>query len=425
MTEQTRHPCWRRAFQRIRVDYRLVGLQAVGDISIQIGNFGVPFIAIELFGKSTALAGLMTFCIGLPYLILGTRIGRYVDGHTIRSSLAVAIYIRILSLVSVIGFIQGHNYFSTPLLVALLSLSMTVLGAGSSIYEISVYSLITRSMSADRLAYTNSYLLSATSTALLVIPALSAAIVSTTSVATLYAVDTLIAVLAIFHLLRRSDAGAAMNRPPDKVAHVGRSGFGLILKQPDLLDLVMVSTALKFFVRSGNVVFIIGLSAVFDMRPIDMSVLIAMTGIGVLLSSTFGWRWGAKSGLRQTLIFSALGSAFAWGMIGVAFWFPKLPHTMILLGVGNLAFGFCTATFNSSTATLKQKTSPSEAQAAVHASFQMLGWSALAAGSLVGGETARIWSFPAVFLSVGIGIGLGALMLTIRPARYLRLVYTP
>jgi MFS family permease len=377
-------------------------LQASSDFATQIGSFAIPYIGLQMFGGSALLTALMTFSLGLPYLVLSTAAGSFVDRHHIKYSFRLSLPARMMA--SVICF-TCLFYFSERdkiLLIIILMTSLFMVGAGSMLFDLGLYAAITRCFLAGRLYKVNSQIMSATSLSLFVVPSLSSVLISLLGVSSLYIADAVLLVFCTPLVMKISDRSPIEHPPHVEDCH--ENGTKYIIRHKQLIDLAIATVIAKLFVRIGNVVFVLAASLILHLSSIVVGGLIAMTGVGVLLSAWSGPKLIITLGLRRTVSMSLIASGGAWSLIWVAYlsaghWLP-----LAEIATGNVIFGFGASLFNSTSATLKQQITESKYQATVQACFQTIGWISLLTGTLVGGVSATYLGIQSMFIVASLGI---------------------
>lgn len=397
--------------------YTLTILQLVADFATQVANFSLPYIALRIFGGSTLSNGLMMFVHGAPYLLIGGIIGRLIDKNRSSLCLVVASTIRLLSLVPIIWVMHTHHLPLSSNIVAVLAISLFALGTGSAALDISLYSLLTRIIKGENLAKANSRIQFATSVALIVTPGTAALIVSRYNIEGAYIFDFLLTLVGVPLIFRSPEGWAISEKRSDVAGRRSPLSFLRELSRYDLLDIAFVISIFKIFVRIGNVLFIMAMTSLIACTPTTIGVLIALTGIGVSVASMWGDKIVGCIGLQHTLAISSFGSALSWLLIAAACVVNQHDISVTMVAAANLFFGFSTAVFNSTSATLKQSKSPPSTQARIHSYFQALGWSSLLAGSVIGGLGAEFISFSGMFTVVAVGIFIGSVMLVMRISR--------
>ncbi|AFW02895.1 MFS transporter [Gluconobacter oxydans] len=394
--------------------YILTILQLVADFATQVANFSLPYIALQIFAGSTLSNGLMMFVHGTPYLLIGRIIGRLIDRTRSSLCLFVSFTVRLLSLLPIIWIIHTNHFLLSANTVVVMGIALFALGTGSAALDISLYSLMTRIIKNENLAKANSRIQFATSVALIVTPGIAALIVSRYNIEGAYIFDFLLTLIGIPLIFLAPEGRAISAKRRDMIARRSSSSFLRELSRYDLLNIAFVISIFKFFVRIGNILFVIAMTNLLSCTPTTIGVLIALTGIGVSVASISGDKIVGYIGLQRTLAISSFGSALSWLLIAAACVVNKHDISVTMVAIANFFFGFSTAVFNSTSATFKQSKSPPSSQAKIHSYFQTLGWSSLLAGSIIGGLGAEFISFSGMFTVVSLGIFIGFVVLVAR-----------
>ncbi len=138
---------------------------------------------------------------------------------------------------------------------------------------------------------------------------------------------------------------------------------------------------------------------------------LSAAGFGVLIGT------GAVGGVVGSLSAQRLVNRFGRGTIlvaGCAFMAPGLlitglASTPLIAGVGVVVSGAAVAVFNVTGRSLRQALVPDRLLGRVVASFRLVGYSAIPAGSLLGGLVARWTSVPTIYVLAAIGTGVSAM----------------
>ncbi len=336
--------------------------------------FALPLLVFELTGSAVSL-GLATAVSFLPYLLFGVLIGTWMDRIDRKRFMIVADIARALTISSI------------PYLAVLDSLAVWwiyVVGFANSTIKIGFdagqFAALPSLVSRENLVRANGRLQAAWSTVSLIGPLLAGQLVTVVATSTVLLFDSL-SFLISAGILALTNAG--FNQPSDEEAQTSfrqdlTDGLRYLLTHPVLRNISIMLTLVNLLAITTMAQLVLFAKQQLQANDAQISLLYAAGGGGLLVLSLLA------DPLRKYFRFStvALGSIILYGLLiaGMALTHLFWVATMLWALISGLVI-----LFNINLDSLQQAIVPDHMLGRVRSIDNVLAWSAIPLGSLLGG----------------------------------------
>jgi MFS family permease len=347
--------------------------QTLSNLGSSFTGFALPLLVYTLTGSPVNLA-VTTAAYFLPYLLFGLVIGAWVDRVNRK---------RLMILVD-LG--RGAVIASIPILSYADALSIWWVYAGTFItacltiaFDSCEFAAVPSLVGKDDLVTANGRIMASYQAAQIAGPLLAGVMLATVSVEQLFLVDaaSFIVSAVSLALIRRS---FNPEEPPEQ-KHILRDvseGLRYVLRHPVLRNISVMMALVNFFAATLWTQLVLFGKVELNASNTQLGFLFAAGSAGVVVLGL------AAGAIRKRLSFSiaALGALMVDGIVTVLFAFNHVYVLALVLWAAIAGLGLF---FNINTTSLRQAIVPSHMLGRVVSIAGVLAWSAIPAGTLVGG----------------------------------------
>jgi MFS family permease len=376
--------------------------QTVSELGTAFTLFALPLLVYKLTGSAVDL-GIATAAGFLPYLLFGLVIGAWVDRLHRRPVMIAADVCRAAAIVTIpvlagLGVLHVWWIYGVSFAVATLSIAF---GAGT-------FAAVPGLVGKDDLVAANGRLTAGMHAAHVLGPILAGALlglgIPTASVLYADAASFLVSAASVALIATSLGGGRDGSRARASIVSDVGEGLRFVVATPLLRDLALLTGLANFIGATQWAQLVLFAKERLDATDVQISVMWAAGSAGALVLAVAAARIRRHVGFGQAV----LGAAAVQGVVGVVFAMTT-SYTLALLrwsvriGVGQ--FGGINST------SVRQAVTPPELLARVGTIGQVLSWSAIPAGALVGG-----WAIEASGSVVRVYAAIGLLFLLLAAA---------
>jgi MFS transporter, DHA3 family, macrolide efflux protein len=326
----------------------------------------------------------------LPIVLIGFFAGRLIDRVSRRWILVTC------------DAVRAGVFFALPFTTSALQIVMLALAAGiaTSLFRPAVYAGLPNLVSDDDLPQANGLLQTADNLTWTIGSLVGGALVAASSPDVAYVVNAISFAVSAFLIIRiRERLEEAEPEPSHGRWRDISEGLSLAVRSRALLT-VLVAWSIVMLANAGiNVAEVVLAKDVFSSGDLGYGVLVAATGLGLVLGSLFGGSWIAQRGLAVPYGVSIGLMALGFGAAAAApnVWVAAL--VVIAAGAGN---GVAVIT----NALLVQRGAPDRLRGRAFTVVMSVGYAVLGLGMVIAGPLTNAIGARAVW---GISAGLAAL----------------
>ena len=330
----------------------------------------------------------------LPLIVVGILAGRLIDRTSRRWLLVSADLFRV-------GVFCVLPFATSALQIVLLAFAA---GTATSVFRPAVYAGLPNLVSDRDLPYANGLLQTADNLTWAMGALVGGALVAATSPDTAYWVNaaTFLVSAILISRIRESleeERAPSLGRWRDLV-----DGLKLVTRERPLVT-VLVAWSIVMLANAGvNVAEVVMAKDVFDAGDLGYGILVAGTGMGLVIGSLFGGSWIEQRGMTVPYTLSialmAVGIAAAAAAPNVAL----AAIAVVLAGIGNGAAVVCNAV-------LVQRGAPDRMRGRAFTVVMSIGFAVLGAGMIIAGFLTNalgaraVWGIAAVLLGIATVVG--------------------
>ena len=331
----------------------------------------------------------------LPIVVIGFVAGRLIDRASRRWILVVS------------DAVRAGVFFALPFTTSALQIVVLALAAGiaTSLFRPAVYAGLPNLVSDDDLPEANGILQTADNLTWTIGALVGGALVAATSPDVAYVVNAVSFVVSAVLILRIRQRFEEAEREPSRGGwHDLTDGLALAVRSRALLT-VLVAWSVVMLANAGvNVSEVFLAKEAFSGGDFGYGLLVAATGLGLVLGSLFGGNWIAQRGL--TIPYAASIGLMALGLGAAAaapnVWIASL--VVIVAGAGN---GVAVV----ANALLVQRGAPDRLRGRAFTIVMSMGYAVLGVGMIVAGPLTNaigaraVWGISAGLTAVGALVG--------------------
>jgi MFS family permease len=331
----------------------------------------------------------------LPIVVIGFVAGRLIDRTSRRWILVTCDAARA-------GVFLVLPFATTALQIVMLALAA---GIATSLFRPAVYAGLPNLVSDEALPQANGILQTADNLTWTIGSLAGGALVAATSPDVAYVVNAIsFAVSAVLILRIRENFEEAVREPSRGGWRDLKEGFALAVHSRALLT-VLVAWSIVMLANAGvNVAEVVLAKEVFSAGDLGYGVLVAATGLGLVIGSLFGGSWISQRGLAVPYGVSIGLMALGFGAAAAApnVWVAAL--VVIAAGAGN---GVAVIT----NALLVQRGSPDRLRGRAFTVVMSVGYAVLGIGMIIAGPLTNaigaraVWGISAALMAVGSIVG--------------------
>lgn len=373
--------------------------QTISQLGSSFTAFALPLLVYKLTGSAVNLA-VATAAYFLPYLLFGLLIGAWVD-RVDRKRMMIAVDLGRALVIATIPALSYADALSVWWIYAGAFLTATLTIAFDSGQFAAVPNLVDR----DDLVTANGRLQASFAAATVAGPLTAGLMLAIVDVETIFLVDAASFVLSAVSLaLVRTSFNP--EEPPER-KHILRDvteGLRYVLGHPVLRNISLMMALVNFVAASTYAQLVLFGKVELGLTDTEVGLLFAAGSAGIVVLGL------AAGPIRRRLSFSvaALGALMLNGLLIVAFSFNDAFVPALVLWGAAAGLGLF---FNINTTALRQQIVPGHMLGRVVSIAGVLAWSAIPAGTLIGG-----WVIEATGDVAAVYAGIGLLVFVIAAA---------
>lgn len=380
----------------------------------QVSALALPLTAVLVLGATPVEMGILGALQSLPWLLVGLLAGVWVDRWPRRPVLVVCDVGR-SALIASIPAAAALHLLTMPWLYAVGGL----VGVLSVFFGVAYQAFVPALVRRERLLAANGLLGTSESVAQTIGPGLGGVLVQLLTAPGAIAVDALsfAASALCLVMLRVSEPTRPASRRAGLRKQMGE-GLGALLGNPLLRAIAGNSAILRFFSSVQLAVVVLYATRTLGLSAGAIGAVFACGGIGGVLGATGGGATARRWGMGIALL--AVVSLVATGALLLPLTWLRPRQAIPLLASGYALMGLGTSAYYVNQISLRQAVTPDRLLGRVTAAHRFLAWSAMPAGSLLGGALGETIGLPATLLVAAGGLLLMPLWVLRSPLRALR-----
>lgn len=354
--------------------WRFFSGQTISNLGNSVTAFAVPLLIFKLTGSAVNL-GISGAVQMLPYLLFGLVIGAWTDRVDrkrlmIATDLARAAVIATIPLLAMMDRLEVWWVYGAGFVNATISIA----------FDSSQFAAIPSLVPSDDLVTANGRIQASFSAATVVGPLLAGALIAVITVEDIFLIDaaSFVASALLLMLVRRSFNSAGPAQARGSIRADVMEGLRYVWSHPVLRNISVMMALVNFFGSSVYAQLVLFAADRLRADNTRIGLLFSADAAGVVVISLLaGWfrrRWSFAT--------VALGALMLNGALIVVF--AVLTNFWIALPVWALNGGFGIL-FNINTGSLRQSIVPNELLGRVISVAGVIAWSAIPAGTLLGG----------------------------------------
>ncbi len=420
---------------------KLWASETISQFGTQFSGLAIPFTAYLLtVNQSIRVAsfefGILNALGQLAFPLFALFIGVYVDRHRKKRIMVIANIGRGIALGLIpLAYFTGTLY---TIGLPLLYIVAFMIGLLTAFFDISYQAILPHLVDRQQLVEGNSKLEASRSTAQVVGPGMTGALIQVVGLLRapiVMAIDAL-SYLGSASFLAWMKGEEPVPKPTTTVWHDLKEGLAVVLKNRMLRSIAGSTATSNLFASALFPVFILFLIRELGFSPALIGLVFALGSIGAILGVLSASKLGAKFGVGPIIILSI----FVAGLGGVPYFLasPSLAFTVVSTGplwlIGNIRldgnsliimFGsflgaFGGVVYNINQVSLRQAIVPLKLQGRMNASMRWIVWGTPPAGAILGGSLGLFLGLkPAIEIAV-LGGSLAFLWVLLSPVRSLK-----
>ncbi len=379
-----------------------------------VSRVALPLVAILTLDASPGEVALLRMADLLPGILLGLFAGVWVDRLRRRPLMIWADVGRALLLVSIpLAALFG--------LLRMEQLWVVVFAAGllTALFEVAYQAYLPSLVSRDELVEGNSKLEASGAAVEVASFGLGGWLVQVLTAPIAILVDAVSFVVSAVCLWAiRTPEAPVREAEDDQTTWLAiREGLRVVLHDPILRALGGAHATVQFFISVWATMLLLFLSRDLELEPVVFGVLFAIGGVCSLVGATQADRVARRFGLGRTLLLSLFLSSL--GILTVPLAAGPFVLVVLLVGVQQLTDAPATI-YQIHERSLIQTRAPERSLGRVLASLRVVGWTAMLAGTMVGGLLGEALGPRTTMLIGAVGALPAVLWLVWSPVRQLR-----
>ena len=365
--------------------------QTISNLGSSFTGFAIPLLVYKLTGSALSLAGA-TAAYFLPYLLFGLVIGAWVD-RVDRKRMMIAVDIGRALVIALIPILA----YADALSIWVIYVGAFAISSLSIAFDSGQFAAVPSLVGKNELVTANGRIQASYAAASVAGPLLAGVTLAVASVEDIFLIDaaSFLVSAASLALVRRS---FNPEQPPEK-KHLLRDvqeGLRYVLGHPVLRNISVMMAMFNFVVSTLWAQLVLFGKVRLDAGDTKIAILFAAGSAGVVV---FGVSAGA---IRKRLSFSvaALGALMLSGALTVVFAANTWYWAALVLWGAIQGLGLF---FNINTTSLRQAIVPGHMLGRVVSIAGVLAWSAIPAGTMVGGAVIKATGdVAAVYGAIGV-----------------------
>jgi MFS family permease len=367
--------------------------QTVSVVGSGLSIFVIPTIAILGLGASSFQVAVLSAIPWIAVAVLGLPAGVWLDRWPRREVMIAADVGRAIVVAGLAAATAAH-----VVTISMLAAGLAVTGVLSVFFDVGYQSFLPDVVGGDALVAANSRLEASQSGSRILGPALGGAILQVVGPAlALFADAASFAWSAITLALLRARSGSVRG---------SRTAFGKQLLEgltalrlsPVLARLAVVTALLNLGGSMARSMLAVLAYRDLHVTPAALGAAMGVAGAGFFLGVTLAAPLSGAIGRGGAVVVAAILYGAAWPVALLAFLAPAAPMLCLSLFISNMQLPI----FNITQLSLRQQMTPNELRGRINGTFRVMTWSAIPAGSLIGGVLAGAAGAGAAVLVGGI-----------------------
>ncbi|KTT13356.1 hypothetical protein NS2R_04655 [Pseudomonas oryzihabitans] len=391
------------ALYRARNFYLLWVGQSCSLMGDQIMLVGLPFLAIQAAGVSSAQAALLPFFLYLPFLLISLVVGALVDILPRRETMLCAEIVQFFLFVCLLIFMfnQVLNFYT-------LSFLCFSIGLTNVFFQVSYNSLLPElGFGGDNLHVANSRLLFSESIARTLGPACAGYLIyyfTVASIPIINIVSFFISVLTIYLIKTEKIKNRKTNTRLVVRNLIGdvKKGLSYVRSHSILEPIFSCGFVYVIFLTSSNTGLILYCQEILKMPASTIGILVGATAVGFPIANILAPYVIRLFGVARTLVFSAMFSVFGLCALAGGAEINSIPIMVLASALHGLGEGI----FNPTALTSRQIATPISMLGRVNSVQKFLTWGAISIGSLLAAAVINFASLEWILWFGGIGTAL-------------------
>lgn len=353
---------------------------AASAASVSIARLAIPLVAVTALDVGEFEVGLVSTFLTLPFLLIGLPAGVWVDRLRRRNILAFCQLARSAILISIplfwwVGLLSIWQLYATVLLF----------GSCNVFFDVAYQSYLPSLIGRDRVLEGNAKLVGVQQVFAVGGPSLGGQVVALLTAPVSFVVTSVglaVASTSIFRI--RTVEKAPVRRPESRMFKEVEYGLRLVWGHARLLAIAGSTAWLNLTSYAVYTVTMLFLARTLELSPALIGLFLSVSGVGGLLGSFFSRRMSEKFGPGPAMwLILLIGSPFALVLA-----FVDSGWSLWIAACANGVTAFMTVVYNVTQISCVQALAPDEYLGRVNATMRFLTWSAMPAGSALGGAVA-------------------------------------
>lgn len=393
---------------------KLWGAQTVSLGGSLVSRVALPLVAILTLDATPGEAALLRIADLLPGILLGLFAGVWVDRLRRRplmiwADVGRAVLLGSIPLAALLGMLRLEQLLVVVFVAGLLT----------ALFDVAYHAYLPTLVTRDELVEGNSKLEASGAAIEVASFGLGGWLVQALTAPIAVLIDAVSFVVSAVCLaaIRQPEPATRESSDGQTTWLAIRKGLQLVLHDPVLRALAAAQANLNFCIYVWLSMLLLFLARDLELEPGVFGMLFAVGGVCSLIGATQAERVERRLGLGRTLILMLVIDAVGLLLVPLAggpFWL-----VVLLVAGGQVADGPATI-FMIHERSLIQSTVPDHAMGRVMASLRVIGWTAMLAGTIVGGILGEVLGARPTMLIGAIGALPAALWLVWSPVRRLR-----
>jgi MFS family permease len=393
--------------------------QTVSHFGSQITGLALPLVAILVLDATTFEVSVLTVITWLPLFAFSLPAGVWVDRLRRRPIMIVADWGRAAALGSI-----PLAYFLDILSLGQLYVVSLIAGTLTMFFDLTYQSYLPTVVARDELGEGNSKLELSRSAAQVAGPGLAGVLVTALTAPYAILLDAISFVASALSLgrIRRREQRPEVpaDGRPGLRAEIAE-GLRFTLPHPIQRPIIVFVAVSNFFVNMLFAIYLVYVVRALDLSATTIGVIFSLGAVGSLVGALTANRVARVFGIGPGLIVIATAGGLGLLLIPLASGVLVIP----LLVVANFLWGFFVLNYFVTAVSLIQAITPDRILGRVNASMRVVGWTAMLAGTLIGGVLGELIGVRQTMWVGAVGAMPAVLWLYCSPVRGLSTMAVP
>jgi MFS family permease len=364
--------------------------QTISSLGSSFTTFALPLLIFKLTGSALNLA-FATATAFLPYLLFGLLMGAWAD-RVDRQRLMIGTDVARAILIASVPLLGLANLLSLVWLYLVIFTTATLTIAFTAGQTSIIPSLAERSS----LLKANGHLQASFSATTALGPLLAGLLITITPVYMVLFLDALsFLASAISLVLIKTDLRPTARLTPTSLGQDIVIGLRYVWQHPVLRNISLMTGVLSFFGSTVEAQIVLFATQRLHTTDTELGLLFSGGGVGILVLSLATTQISKYWSFSQVILGSAILNGLVMALLGLTSWFwLALPLWALSMGLPIL--------FSINTLSLRQALAPNHLLGRVQTIAQVIAWSAIPLGTLLGGLVIE-WTHDIALVYISIG----------------------